>query len=72
MHEYLRRLLLAHFEHQELTKPGLSRIEVQHDSWCGIYNGKECHCDLDITHVCADGVIHRILREGEIEKVTPS
>lgn len=64
MHEYLRRLLLAH--------SGLSRIEVQHDSWCGVYSGKECNCDPDITHVAADGTIYRILREGGIEKVTPS
>lgn len=69
MHEYLRRLLLAH---KELSTPGLSRIEVQHDAWCGVYSGKDCHCDPDITYIAADGVIHRILREGAIEKVTPS
>ena len=27
---------------------GLHLIDVAHDDWCGIFDGKRCNCDPDI------------------------
>jgi hypothetical protein len=29
--------------------PGVHDMAVSHDAWCGIYKGKRCNCDPDIT-----------------------
>ena len=26
---------------------GLPLVSVNHDDWCGIFEGKRCHCDQD-------------------------
>jgi hypothetical protein len=28
---------------------GLHMVTIWHDDWCGIYQGKACNCDPDIT-----------------------
>jgi hypothetical protein len=29
--------------------PGVSSIRVAHDDWCGIYQGKRCNCDPEVS-----------------------
>ena len=28
---------------------GLHAVDVAHDNWCGIFEGKRCNCDPEIT-----------------------
>jgi hypothetical protein len=41
-----------HAKVMALTKglqPGVSSIRVAHDDWCGIYQGKRCNCDPEVS-----------------------
>ena len=31
------------------TEKGVSVAHIAHDSWCGIFDNKECNCDPEIT-----------------------
>lgn len=36
--------------------PGsLSQVEVRHDHWCGVFRGRFCGCDAEITIVRCEG-----------------
>ena len=33
--------------HPELT--GYNDVDIQHDHWCGVFKGRACNCDPDIS-----------------------
>jgi len=54
---YMHRLLAAYANGSIPITPGVSHIVVQHDSWCGIYQGRCCNCVPDISAPGPDAVI---------------
>ena len=50
MSEYLRRLLLAK-ANGTIPNEGVWDVQCTHDKWCGVYKGKDCHCDPWISAV---------------------
>ena len=42
---YLRQVL----EHAKDVRPGeVVHVEVRHDNWCGIYEGRACDCEPEV------------------------
>ena len=46
-HVYLRKILTLQASGQ--VPPGISDVDIVHDSWCGIFHGRECNCNPTIT-----------------------
>ena len=47
-HNYIRKL---HYLWRIGALPrtvGLHMLDVAHDDWCGIFEGKRCNCDPDV------------------------
>jgi hypothetical protein len=41
---YQRAIVRAILAGELDTKPGVSVIRVEHDDWCGVWQGGECNC----------------------------
>ena len=48
-HNYLKKLLRLQAQGALPLTAGVHDVAIAHDDWCGIYRGKHCHCDPDIT-----------------------
>ena len=57
MKEHNHILKIARLKDQGLLprKPGIWRMEIQHDPWCFIYADDYCNCDPDIYMLSAVG-----------------
>lgn len=44
-HNYLRKLRYLMRVGALPSDVGMHQLTVYHDDWCGIYQGKRCHCD---------------------------
>ena len=51
-----------------LKRPGLHRICIEHDDWCGIFQGRGCTCTPDIRCHNADGTIDTIEPDGSVAR----
>jgi hypothetical protein len=47
-HNYQIKLSRLAAEGKLQPPPGLWRLDIEHDSWCGINSGRSCNCDPDI------------------------
>jgi hypothetical protein len=47
-HNYLRKLRFMWRTGAVPRSAGLHQVSVSHDDWCGVFQGKRCHCDPDI------------------------
>lgn len=41
-------VLLEHLRHAPPQAGVITHVEVFHDDWCGIFEGRECDCTPDI------------------------
>jgi hypothetical protein len=48
-HNYVKKILLLIEAGLLPIEVGLQEIDIRHDDWCGIFQGKRCACDPDIT-----------------------
>lgn len=57
-HHYMQ--LLANVP-PELLTPGVYRVNVYHDDWCGVYSGQMCNCkpEIQITKVATGEVVYQ-------------
>ena len=47
---YVAKLQKFMAEHPELTERGsFSLVDVRHDRWCGVFKGRRCNCDPDVS-----------------------
>jgi hypothetical protein len=48
-HNYLKKLAKLHDMGAMDLAPGVHDVAIAHDEWCGVYKGKHCNCNPDIT-----------------------
>jgi hypothetical protein len=48
-HNYLRKLQLLWRTGAIPRTVGLHQIDVAHDNWCTIFEGRRCNCNPDVT-----------------------
>jgi hypothetical protein len=46
-HNYFKKLRKLH-EQGKLSTCSLGLVDVYHDDWCGVYQGRYCNCDPEI------------------------
>jgi hypothetical protein len=46
-HNYYKKLM-ALYESANLTVGSLNEVDICHDDWCAIYDGKYCNCDPEV------------------------
>jgi hypothetical protein len=44
---FLRKLV--YLRRMGVLPNGVAAVDVAHDPWCGIFEGKRCNCDPDIS-----------------------
>lgn len=65
MDEYMKRINKA-LANGVLDTGSLVHAFIAHDANCGIYKGKECHCDPEITIETDKGKL-RVTSDGILE-----
>jgi hypothetical protein len=67
MHEYQRRINKS-LKLGIISRGTVAHANVVHDSWCGIYKGKYCNCNPQITIECG-GTVMEIGEDGLAREV---
>ncbi len=47
-HNYIRKISALRRQGKLPMAFGLNLLDIYHDDWCGIYQGRRCDCDPDI------------------------
>jgi hypothetical protein len=47
-HNYYRKVMDLLASNPDLQTAGLHDIDIRHDAWCAIHQGRYCNCDPDV------------------------
>lgn len=69
MHNYQKLIAKMHAQNKGILGPGVfAELTVEHDSWCGTNEDKECNCHPDIT-ASIDKKTYRLKSNGKLKRI---